>query len=96
MIYLESFRLAGERAETDFLLNSRKLDMTCIDVNNAYPFKIFPFKYLERVNSSGHKIALSEAWILFLYTIYAQPKPDSPISRIADRSPLSLVTDLNT
>ena len=50
MIYLESFRLAGERAETDFLLNSRKLDMTCIDVNNAYPFKIFPFKYLERLD----------------------------------------------
>lgn len=46
--------------------------------------------------TTGHKIALSEAWILFLYTIYAQPKPDSPISRIADRSPLSLVTDLNT
>ena len=50
MIYLESFRLASERAETDFLLNSRKLDMTCIDVNNAYPFKIFPFKYLERLD----------------------------------------------
>ena len=45
---------------------------------------------------TGHKIALSEAWILFLYIIYAQSKPDSPISRIADPSPLSLVTDLNT
>ena len=46
--------------------------------------------------TTGHKTALSEAWILFLYTIYAQPKPDSPVSRIADPSLLSLVTDLNT
>ena len=50
MIYLESFRLASERDETNFLLNSRKLDMSCMDVNNAYPFKIFPFKYLERLD----------------------------------------------
>ena len=50
MIYLESFRLANERDETNFLLNSRKLDMSCMDVNNAYPFKIFPFKYLERLD----------------------------------------------
>ena len=50
MIYLESFRLASERDETNFLLHSRKLDMSCLDVNNAYPFKIFPFKYLERLD----------------------------------------------
>ena len=50
VVYLESFRLASERDETHFLLNSRKLDMSCLDVNNAYPFKIFPFKYLERLD----------------------------------------------
>ncbi len=52
MIYLESFRLASERDETDYLFDSRKLDMTCLDMNNAYPFKIFPFKYLERLDFS--------------------------------------------
>ena len=52
MIYLESFRLASERDETNFLLNSSKLTMSCLDVNNAYPFKIFPFKHLERLDFS--------------------------------------------
>lgn len=55
MIYLESFRLASERDETIYLLADRrssKLDMACMDMNNAYPFKIFPFKYLERLEFS--------------------------------------------
>ena len=50
MIYLESFRLASERDETDYFFDCRKLDMTCHNVNNPYPFKIFPFKYLERLD----------------------------------------------
>jgi predicted ATPase len=53
VIYLESFRLASERDETEYILDDRKsykLGMTCHDVNNAYPFKIFPFKYLERLD----------------------------------------------
>ena len=50
MIYLESFRLASEQNETEYLFNSRKLDMTCHAVNNPYPFKIFPFKYLSRLD----------------------------------------------
>ena len=52
MIYLESFRLATESDETDYILDSRKsykLDMSCHDMNNSYPFKIFPFKYLSRL-----------------------------------------------
>ncbi len=53
MIYLESFRLASERDETIYLLadsRSNKLTMSCMDTTNAYPFKIFPFKYLERLD----------------------------------------------
>ena len=53
MIYLESFRLATERDETTYLVadgRSAKLNMSCMDTNNAYPFKIFPFKYLERLD----------------------------------------------
>ena len=58
MIYLESFRLASEDDETSYFLcadghgNGRKLDMTCYSVNNPYPFKIFPFKYLTRLEFS--------------------------------------------
>ena len=56
MIYLESFRLASESDETDYCLctnghnEGRKLDMTCYSVNNPYPFKIFPFKLLTRLD----------------------------------------------
>ncbi len=58
MIYLESFRLASEDDETNYLLGTddlkkgRKLDMTCYSVNNPYPFKIFPFKHLKRLEFS--------------------------------------------
>ena len=58
MIYLESFRLASEDDETSYLLGTddlkkgRKLDMTCYSVNNPYPFKIFPFKHLKRLEFS--------------------------------------------
>ena len=60
MIYLESFRLASESDEAGYLLSGRTpsnpypkghmLDMACHNVNNPYPFKIFPFKYLERLD----------------------------------------------
>ena len=60
MIYLESFRLATESDEAGYLLSGRtpsnpypkghKLDMTCHNVNNPYPFKIFPVKYLSRLD----------------------------------------------
>ena len=55
MIYLESFSLASDHDELVYLLadkRSSKLNMSCIDMNNAYPFKIFPFKYLERLDFS--------------------------------------------
>lgn len=52
MIYLESFRLASEQDETNYLFDCRKLDMTCHSVNNPYPFKIFPFKHLKKLDFS--------------------------------------------
>lgn len=52
MIYLESFRLASEDNETEYCFKSRKLDMTAHNTNNPYPFKIFPFKYLSRLDFS--------------------------------------------
>lgn len=54
MIYLESFRFASERDEANYLLNKNnmKLEMTCYSVNNVYPFKIFPFMYLQRLDFS--------------------------------------------
>ena len=49
MIYLRSFDLAGEKAETEFFCSfPPKLEMLCYDRENAYPFKIFPPKYFER------------------------------------------------
>ena len=49
MIYLRSFDLAGERAETEFFCSfPPKLEMLCYDRENAYPFKIFPPKYFSR------------------------------------------------
>ena len=50
MIYLSSFSLASEKAETEFFLSfPYQLEMLCYTRENAYPFKIFPPKYLERL-----------------------------------------------
>ena len=50
MQYLDAFRLPTEEDEAGFLLRfPPKLEMTCYDQNNAYPFKIFPQKRLERL-----------------------------------------------
>jgi len=49
MIYLRSFDLATELAETEFFCSfPPKLEMLCYDRENAYPFKIFPPKYFAR------------------------------------------------
>ncbi|MBQ9746854.1 MAG: AAA family ATPase [Clostridia bacterium] len=49
MIYLRSFDLATELAETEFFCSfPPKLEMLCYDRENAYPFKIFPPKYFSR------------------------------------------------
>lgn len=53
MIYLEEFRLPSEQDETVYLFDSRKLDMTCYEVNNVYPFKLFPQKGLSRLEFSS-------------------------------------------
>lgn len=51
MQYLKSFKLATDKDELDFIFsnNSYQLDMSCYDVNNAYPFHIFPRKELEKL-----------------------------------------------
>ena len=50
MKYLESFKLASEDEEREYIvLRSRKADMQCYS-SNTYPFKLFPFKGLEHLN----------------------------------------------
>lgn len=54
MKYLESFTLASESDEVDYILgfNRRlgKMDMQCYSRTNVYPFKIFPNKGLDRLD----------------------------------------------
>ena len=45
MQYLTSFRLPTQRQEDDVILDDIRFDMQCYS-QNAYPFKIFPFKGL--------------------------------------------------
>lgn len=70
MKYLESFTFASEADELDFFFSLSKLDMSCYDMNNAYPFHIFPKKKLKRLdfepitvlygtNGSGKSTALN-------------------------------------
>lgn len=49
MLYLKSFTLASEGQELDFCMSASRLDMSCYDQNNAYPFHIFPHKGLRRL-----------------------------------------------
>ena len=50
MKYLESFTLASEREEINYLWSFGKTDMQCYSQTNVYPFKIFPQKRLERLD----------------------------------------------
>ena len=50
MKYLESFSLASEREEVDYLWSFGKTDMQCYSMTNVYPFKIFPDKGLNRLD----------------------------------------------
>ena len=50
MKYLDSFTLASEREEINYLWSFGKTDMQCYSQTNVYPFKIFPSKSLERLN----------------------------------------------
>ena len=52
MQYVDSFSLASERDEVDFILSfPYKLEMACYATeNNPYPFKIFPQKQLRRLD----------------------------------------------
>lgn len=50
MKYLESFTLPSAMAEDGFILNfPRQFEMQCYSHTNAYPFKIFPQKQLEKL-----------------------------------------------
>ena len=49
MQYLKSFTLASEQQELEFLLHSPLFDMSCHNQMTAYPFKLFPFKGLRRL-----------------------------------------------
>ena len=49
MQYLRSFTLASEQQELEFLLHSPLFDMSCYNQMSAYPFKLFPFKGLRRL-----------------------------------------------
>ncbi len=54
MKYLESFMLASEDDEVDYILGFGrrlgKMDMQCYSRTNVYPFKIFPDKGLDRLD----------------------------------------------
>ena len=50
MKYLDSFTLASEREEINYLWSFGKTDMQCYSQTNVYPFKIFPQKRLERLD----------------------------------------------
>ena len=50
MKYLDSFTLASERDEIDYLWSFGKTDMQCYSQTNVYPFKIFPQKGLDRLD----------------------------------------------
>ena len=57
MQYLNSFTLASEEQELYYILGqsqvkSYKLDMQCYS-SNVYPFKLFPFKGIERLDFDG-------------------------------------------
>ncbi len=49
MLYLKSFTFASETQELDFCMSASRLDMTCYDQGNAYPFHIFPHKRFNRL-----------------------------------------------
>ncbi len=49
MQYLRSFALASESDELNFLFDSKLFDMSCYNQMTAYPFQIFPFKGLRRL-----------------------------------------------
>ena len=54
MKYLESFTLATENEEVDYILGFGhrlgKMDMQCYSRTNVYPFKLFPQKGLQRLD----------------------------------------------
>ena len=50
MKYLDSFTLASEREEINYLWSFGKTDMQCYSQTNVYPFKIFPQKRLDRLD----------------------------------------------
>lgn len=50
MQYLDTFTLPTDRDELAYIFKSQKLDMTCYNQNNAYPFHIFPHKAFSHIS----------------------------------------------
>lgn len=51
MVYLESFRIAGQKQEDGFILSyPYQLEMQCFSSTNVYPFKLFPQKGLRELS----------------------------------------------
>lgn len=92
MRYLSSFRLVSEAMETEFFLSfPYQLEMLCYTRENAYPFKIFPAKYLERLefepitvfyggNGSG-KSTLLNVIAEKLGVSRSSPRGETPLTR---------------
>ena len=70
MVYLESFSFPDASAELDYKFREKKLDMSCYDMTNAYPFGVLTYKLTGEVefepitifyggNGSGKSTALN-------------------------------------
>jgi len=91
MQYLKRFKLASEGDELGFVFLRSQLDMSCYDMNNAYPFHIFPQKGFEKMefapvtviyggNGSGKSTLLNVIAEKLMLTRTA-PFNDSPIMK---------------
>ncbi len=58
MRYLDHFSIPDERAETDYIVNQKKLDMECYHTANVHPFKLFPRKELAHIDFSRSPITI--------------------------------------
>ena len=50
MKYLETLYIPTESTEVGYIIDPHTMMQTSYDYNNAYPFKIFPFKHLSRID----------------------------------------------
>ena len=50
MQYIDTLYIPTESKEVDYILSPRTMMQTSYDHDNAYPFKIFPFKHLSKID----------------------------------------------